>query len=302
MSQAHENSNDKKVFIIKKVIKRQKHSSHGGSWKIAYADFVTAMMAFFLLMWLLSLMNKYQLMGISKYFNRPLKQVFTSQSMNEKQLKLGGKDKYLVSKTPSGPSQFSGAEHVARKIEAPEVNIPLKNNTKNSAENKHDRAAMNREYMEKMRENMLKSLDKHKELREFKNMLNFIITANGLKIEIRDLKNKPMFSTGNSAFMHNSTKLLKWLAGELNQYPKRVVIIGHTDSAPYEGENYTNWELSADRANATRRELIKNGMHAGQIVKIIGVGDTVLLDRKNGLNPANRRIDIVVLSREATDQ
>lgn len=137
------------------------------------------------------------------------------------------------------------------------------------------------------------------ELKQFKNQLNFIITADGLKIQLHDLENKSMFSTGKADFAKYSGQVISWLSKELNNYPNQVVIIGHTDTADYPNEKYTNWELSADRANATRRELIKYGMDPEKIYRVVGMGEKELLDKNKGLNPSNRRIEILILSDDA---
>lgn len=136
-------------------------------------------------------------------------------------------------------------------------------------------------------------------MQQFKNQLNFIVTADGLKIQLHDLENKPMFSTGKADFKSYAHIILPWLSLEINKYPNQVEIIGHTDGAQYQGTAYTNWELSADRANATRRVLISNGMDSNKIIRVIGEGDHLLLDKQNPLNPRNRRIEILILSNDA---
>jgi chemotaxis protein MotB len=137
-------------------------------------------------------------------------------------------------------------------------------------------------------------------MQQYKNHLNFVITADGLKIELHDLDGKPMFSQGQTNFEDYAKTIMAWLSNELNQYPNQVEIIGHTDSQPYEGTpKYSNWELSADRANATRRALIDAGMSAEKVMRVIGVADTELLDKNDSYDASNRRIEIVVLTDEA---
>lgn len=267
---------EKKVYIIKRVKKVKKGGHHGGSWKIAYADFVTAMMTFFLLMWLLSLLNKYQIAGISEYFRKPLKDAFKFESFEKKMDKADQKPNKIDQK-PQHDKTSQGVTSSPNK--APQIDkIQQLQQLKQSLENK---------------------LEKDPELRQFKNQLNFIVTADGLKIELRDLKDKPMFSTGKADFEKYASHIVSWLSEQLNTYPNQIVIIGHTDGAQYQGNEYTNWELSADRANATRRVLIKAGMNQEKILRVIGVGDRDLLDVKNPVNPSNRRIEIIVLSNDA---
>ncbi len=249
-------ANENKHHIIKRVIKKgNKH--HGGQWKIAYADFVTAMMAFFLLMWLLSLLNKYQREGIAEYFKKPLKDVFTQPQI------VPAADKY------PGAAPNTKSENTLVKIHA-------------------------------LQKHLQQQLDNDPQMSQYKNQLNFIITSDGLKIELKDLKDKPMFSEGKTDFKEHAETILAWLSTELNAYPNQVVIVGHTDSVPYpNSNNYSNWELSADRANATRRALIDYGMDDKKIIRIMGAADTELLNKQNGEDSENRRIEIIILTDEA---
>ncbi|MDR3476575.1 MAG: flagellar motor protein MotB [Gammaproteobacteria bacterium] len=245
-------------YVIKRI-KKKSREHHGGSWKIAYADFVTAMMSFFLLMWLLSLLNKYQLDGIAEYFNHPLKDAFTRNDDSKR------KDKVKT---------FTHTEIATEK--------PM-------------------QAIEAMKAKILTDLDKNPQMSQYKNLLNFEVTEDGLKIELRDLDKKSMFSQGKTDFQVQAKQILSWLSDELNHYPNRVMILGHTDAVPYDGgENYGNWELSADRANATRRTLIKAGMDDQKIIRVVGVADTALLDKSNAFDAVNRRIEIVVLTDKAS--
>lgn len=146
-------------------------------------------------------------------------------------------------------------------------------------------------------ENKLKS---DPQISQYKNQLNFVVTSDGLKIELNELKDKPMFSEGKVDFQKYAANILSWLSAQINTYPNQVIIIGHTDAVPYANEDtYSNWELSADRANATRRILIKSGMKQEKILRVIGGAATDLLDKQQGNNPSNRRIEIIILTNEA---
>jgi len=351
-----------RLFIIRKI-KKVKKSHHGGSWKIAYADFVTAMMTFFLLLWLLSMMNKYQLEGIAEYFKKPLTDAFKHQGMQTN--RDAKKDKGVAAGFDSEKQQkedtnfhrrfkeISKSSQVSRAVgaysETEAIGIQMQNmkpgikvfgmdeavknsfsNTLSQAEtimlinqkqqNKSTPQIFNMSHLqsgqlmdkaglatkdvkqvdaETMKKELEEKLEQDPVMRQFKNQLNFIVTADGLKIELRDLENKPMFSTGKTDFHYYSAAIISWLAQQLNVYSNRVVIAGHTDAAQYQQDDYSNWELSVDRANATRRELIKNGMAKEKIIRIIGLGDTELLDKSNGLNPSNRRIEILIMTDEA---
>lgn len=271
-------SEKKPVIVIRRIKKIKKSGHHGGSWKIAYADFVTALMSFFLLMWLLSLLNKYQLQGVAEYFKHPLKKAFhyraNKNGLHEDKDKNKNKEQYKekpnkIDEQPDKDKRFPGMSE------------------------------KDWEHMEAIKKEFEKRLDARPDLQQFKNQLNFIVTADGLKIQIRDLEDKEMFTTGKADFREHAKNVLGWLSAELNQYPNQIVIIGHTDSALYDNQNYTNWELSPDRANAARRALIQYGMVPDKIRRIIGVGDHDLLNVKNGLDPSNRRIEIIILTDEA---
>jgi chemotaxis protein MotB len=264
---------DKRPIIIKRVKKIKKGGSHGGSWKIAYADFVTAMMAFFLLMWLLGMLNKSQLAGVAKYFKNP-----------EQHAAMHDIAKYNEKPNPAPPPQQQA------KVEN---KTPITKVDPSPAQMKQILLTMKGELENKLQSNP--------QLSEFKNQLNFKITAEGLEITISDLKDKPMFSVGKADFEKYANQVLTFLATTLNQYPNRIEVIGHTDDVPYGTDNYTNWELSADRANATRRALVKNGMDDTKFVRIVGVADTQPLttDKTDVGEAKNRRIQIIVLSADA---
>lgn len=263
----HGNGHDKVQPIIIKRVKKIVHKHHGGAWKIAYADFVTAMMTFFLLMWLLSMLNKYQLEGISEYF-----------------------------KDPKNAIKQQGGSGKGNKVAPDEKTAAVKKDKKDEAQQEQDRRSS--EELKKQFEDSIKNDPKAS---EFKNMLNFKVTSQGLKVEIHDLQNKAMFSSGKADFEENAEKILDWLGKTMNQYPNRVMVIGHTDNKPIgNSETYTNWELSADRANATRRSMIKHGMKPEKIVRIVGAGDNDKLeDTPDGADPRNRRIEIIILNNDA---
>lgn len=301
--------------IIRRIKRIKKGGHHGGSWKIAYADFVTAMMAFFLLMWLLGLLNKYQLAGIAEYFKKPAKEAFQHDphlkgvaknterytEKNKEKEKEKEKEKFKEKQQQKSTNQMvitPGDQSNNGTADKPTYVLVNPYQNKNKPQVGLAQQVM-KISAEDLKSELEQKLEQNPELREFKNQLNFQVTADGLKIRLGDLENKTMFTKGKSDFQEYSKKIIAWLSHELNNYQNNVVIIGHTDAAAYDNINYTNWELSADRANATRRELIKNGMGPTKIVRIIGMGDTDLLDKKNGLNPANRRIEILVLTSEA---
>lgn len=287
------------IIIIKRVKKKAEH--HGGSWKIAYADFVTAMMAFFLLLWLLSLLNKYQLQGISNYFRTPLKEVFVQNERNN-------------SKTPQKPTEnvqkYKNGSQKSEATKAADSATPKSQSGKTMKDDGEKQAGSTQvekpddkemQEMMQLKEKMEQDLMNARELGDLRQHLNFELTDDGIKIQLRDLENQPMFSLGKTDFESYAYKIMPWLSGELNSVKKRILIIGHTDSNPYDNEGqYTNWELSAERANATRRALVRYGMQPYKIIRIEGAADTNLLDKRRGENAINRRIEIIILNDAAT--
>lgn len=301
--------------IIIKRIKKVAHKHHGGAWKIAYADFVTAMMSFFLLMWLLSMMNKYQLQGISEYFKKPLKEIFTKQDNVAKT--------DTVKPDTEGPTSFANTGLKEKEKESPDKNAGTLDKAKNESDKqkgepqKPTDAKLSRteeakaiadakelkqqnQQMIAIKQDLEAQLNKDPNANEFKNQLDFEVTADGLKIIIKDLKDKPMFSQGKVDFQKYADHIITWLSAQVNRYPNRLMIIGHTDNIPYPANaQYGNWELSSDRANATRRTLLNHGVSDEKILRVVGGADTDKLDTFTPDHPANRRIEIIMLNSQA---
>lgn len=281
--------------IIIKRIKKIKKGHHGGAWKIAYADFVTAMMAFFLIMWILSMLNKSQLRSVADYFKDPKKYGMVEEGSRVNKEFVA--DNFLEKGVEKGAWKDVNKEKEKEK-EKKKEDSKLKMDSKAEA-TKLPATVDPIQQLKELKKELEESLEKNPTLQQFKNNLNFVITADGLKIVLKDLENKPMFSRGKTDFEKYANTILAWLTEHLNTYPNQLTIIGHTDSVKFKGDAYTNWELSADRANSTRRVLIKNGMSANKILRVIGEADQTQLDTTNGENPSNRRIDIIVLTDEA---
>lgn len=278
-----EKKDAKPVIIINRKIKKVVHGSHAGSWKIAYADFVTAMMTFFMLMWLLSMLNKAQLEGISEYFKNPNKK--SSQQAVESKVKT---ENALSQKESTGMNTNS-EENKEKKTK--DQTQKEKEKKKNDNISKMNAIALQKD--------LQTQLNTNPKLSQYKNLLNIKMTSDGLKIELKDLDGKPMFSNGKADFAAYAKDLLDWLAPTLNKYPNQVMIVGHTDSKPLNRADYSNWELSSDRAASTRRVLIDSGMDNRKIVRIVGAADTTGLKDTQTNDAANRRIVIMVLTDEA---
>jgi len=248
------------LFKKKKVRVHGGGGAHGGSWKIAYADFVTAMMAFFLLMWLLMSTNHGDLVGIAQYFNRPLQAVFQQ-----------------------GPG--------AAATSAPMAPGPVK----------EEQGQKDRDTLENLKAKIDALIRSNPKLAPFQNQIKVDVTAEGLRIQIVDDKDRPMFDSGRAVLKDYSRDILKQIGVALNGVQNRISITGHTDSLKYSaGEaGYSNWDLSADRANAARRELIAGGMAENKLVQVRGLADALPLVRNDPSNAANRRISIVVMNSES---
>lgn len=272
--------------IVIKRIKKMAGGHHGGAWKIAYADFVTAMMAFFLLMWLLGSSSQGDLEGISEYFRTPLKVAFlggTNVGETSSVIKGGGTD--MTKSTGQVRKGETSANKAFIDLEA---------------------AKAERERIELIRFNLLKNkieraIEANPLLHRFKSQLLLDITTDGLRIQIVDEQNRPMFASGRAELQPYTKTILHEIGKMLNDVPNKISLSGHTDATPFPSGDigYSNWELSADRANASRRELIAGGMDADKVLRVVGLSSAVLFDRDNPFNPVNRRISIIVMNEKA---
>jgi len=262
------------------VIRRKKRAHHGdhhgGAWKIAYADFVTAMMAFFLVMWLISLMPEESLKGIADYFRRPLIAPLSAENTSAGVIPGGGID----------PERVQG--NVRRSYDAPS------RNTLGAAERQERRRF---EAMKSRLDNLIKTSPV---LKHFRPQLLLDITTEGLRIQIIDTNNRPMFATSRAEVQPHMRAILRELAPLLNEMPNRISIAGHTDASQYMmGEQaYSNWELSSDRANASRRELVAGGLQAGKVMRTMGLADSMSVVKDDPYAALNRRISLVVLNKQ----
>lgn len=277
---------EKRPIIIKKIKKGGGH--HGGAWKIAYADFVTAMMAFFLLMWLLGSTSKGNLKGIADYFATPLKVAMSGGSGSgdsSSVLQGGGRD----------------LTRIDGQVKKGKDELPDKTYTVKAAQSDLERAESIR--LKALKGKIEEAIENNPALKQFKKQLLLDITTEGLRIQIVDEQNRPMFDLARAELQPYTKEILHEIGRMLNDVPNRISISGHTDAKPYAtGEKrYSNWELSADRANASRRELIIGGMNETKIMRVVGLSSAVLFDKDDPLNPINRRISLIVMNKKAED-
>ncbi|MBO3705125.1 MAG: flagellar motor protein MotB [Candidatus Accumulibacter sp.] len=285
-------SDDLRPIVVKRI-KKVAGGHHGGAWKIAYADFVTAMMAFFLLMWLLGSTASGDLKGIADYFQNPLKiasQGGSGTGDSSSVLKGGGKD---LTRTAG---QVKGGD------------IDAKSRTVNLKETNAEQARREFEELEKvmlgeLKQSIEKLIESNPALRQFKNQLLVDVTSEGLRIQIVDEQNRPMFDTSSAELKPYTRVILREIGKALNAVPNKLSLSGHTDAAQFGGgdKGFSNWELSANRANASRRELITGGMDEHKVLRVVGLASTVLFDRNDPLSSINRRISIVVLNRKSEE-
>ncbi|MDP1863028.1 MAG: flagellar motor protein MotB [Thiobacillus sp.] len=279
---------EQKATIVVKRIKKVAGGHHGGAWKIAYADFVTAMMAFFLLMWLLGSTAKGDLAGIAEYFKTPLKvamQGGDGSGDSSSVLKGGGQD--LTRKAGQVKKGESIPEKKSYNLEAAKAELV-----------RQEAAKL------KLLEGRLKeAIDSNPTLKQFKRQLLIDITSEGLRIQIVDEQNRPMFNLASADLQPYTKIILNEIGHVLNDVQNRISLSGHTDAIAYaNGERgYSNWELSTDRANASRRALIAGGMDESKMLRVVGLASSVPFNEAGPSDPVNRRISIIVMNKRTEE-
>ena len=276
--------------IIIKRVKKGGHAAHGGAWKIAYADFVTAMMAFFLLMWLLGSTAEGDKKGIADYFNSPLKVSLLGGG-------TGSGDSSSVVR--GGGTDLSRTDGQVKKgdIEAQHKTVQLQ---ALKAQQRRAEAAR----LESLKQKVEQVLAASPKLAAMKSQIRLDMTRDGLRIQIVDEQNRPMFDSGSAVVKPYMRELLREIGAVLAEVPNRLTLEGHTDAQPFgAGERgYSNWELSSDRANASRREIIAGGLPEDRMLLVQGLASSKLFMPAQPEHPMNRRISVIVMNREAEDR
>lgn len=273
--------NSKRPIIIIKRIVGGHGGHHGGAWKVAYADFVTAMMAFFLLLWLLNSVTSDKLRGIAQYFE-PTVGIYGSKGIGFE----GGQ--VMRSKGVSSSDKTMGVVYgvasTGNLITTPERGNKIKNE---DTEN---------EQFSMVEGELKKVMNTDKSMAQMQDSIDFSITPEGLEISITDQDRYPMFRAGSTEIQTYTKNILTKIANLIRYSPNYISVSGHTDAdTSMMSTDYTNWELSADRANATRRFLTENGISSDHFARVVGRADTDPIDTNNPYSPRNRRIKIVLL-------
>ncbi|MEE1921405.1 flagellar motor protein MotB [Pseudomonas sp. 148P] len=263
------------------IIRRKKkggHGHHGGAWKIAFADFMTALMALFLVLWVLSNAGKGDKEAIAEYFSTPLLVAMSK----------GDKNTASTSAIPGGGTVPSLSEgEMARKARRP--------SHLSSEERKH---------LQALKQRLESAVEHDPKLRELKQQIAIELSPEGLRVQLLDTDKRPMFELGSARVAPYMSQLLRTFAPVLNELPNQIQISGHTDSHPYAGGEayYSNWDLSADRAKASRQELVAGGLDAAKLLRVSGMSDRIRFRGAAPFDAVNRRIEIIVLDSQVAER
>jgi chemotaxis protein MotB len=286
---------NQKVIIRRAMPERRVFRS--GAWKLAYADFMTAMMAFFLLMWLLTMETRVQIQGVAEFFKQPLKLTLWGgdrSAVETGAIKAGGRDVDIdrEGETRQTDGHINQAEHSSVRADDAVAKLLSGNVEAQEQLRLHD-----------LQLKLMAALQANPTLRQYRQQIRIDSTLMGLRIEIVDSQKRPMFATAEDTVEPYMRDILRSIGGTLNSVPNRIIVQGHTDAVRYpDGERgYSNWELSTDRANASRRELIAGGLETGKVMRVIGLAATQNLNKADPLDPENRRISIIVLNKKSED-
>jgi len=286
-------ADNKSQSIIIKKIKKSGHASHGGAWKIAYADFVTAMMAFFLLLWLLNSVTQEQLEGISNYF-APVSvassesgsgDILAGATMTEEGVAKSStfKDSVVVNLPP--PKAGTGGEEASGEAEPTEEELE-----------EERQQAVEQDQMEKAKEELEKNIAETPQLKDMEDSMLIDVTPEGLRIQLLDKDGLAMFKSGSAEMLPHAQRLIQLVSKVIAKMPQQISISGHTDSQRFITDSgYSNWELSADRANAARREIVHSKVPFERVSRVVGKAATEPLLPEDPKNARNRRLSIILL-------
>ena len=272
--------------IVIKRVKKVAGGAHGGAWKIAFADFALALMAFFLVLWLIESTTNLEKMAIAGYFSDPTNLGAVGDGGTPYVLDLQGR--------PLNITNQGLNLSLVRQDEDPLVDSEQEMENPEFVELARLRQT---EALESLRGQVESEINLNQQFEWFRESVSFEVTEDGLMVQIIDRAGRPLFNSGQSALRPYALEIL-WAMGRIfGNVPNKISVFGHTDGAPFGDEDgYSNWELSADRANAARRALVDGGLDPSQIAQIIGMADSVPLDEEDPTSAMNRRIVIMVLN------
>ncbi|MHA1152989.1 MAG: flagellar motor protein MotB [Alphaproteobacteria bacterium] len=311
---ADDNEDKSRPIIIIKKVKKVAHGHHGGAWKVAYADFVTAMMAFFLLLWLLQATTEEQKLGIADYFAPAAAsrsksgsgglmggQTFTKAGARPNDSSPVGVMIQLPTNPPDWDNDGDPVESTATdETGAGGTDESTTEETELTEQAEAERieellAQREEEQFAQAEQALREAIEAVPELETLINNLMIDQTLEGMRIQLVDEEGKSMFPSGSAEMFDHTRELIRLVVDAVKQLPQRVAIKGHTDAAPFiNDQGYSNWELSTDRANSSRRALLAAGLPAARIASVVGLADTEHLD-DDPLSPRNRRISIILL-------
>jgi chemotaxis protein MotB len=287
---------ERPIIIVKRP-RKGGGGHHGGAWKVAYADFVTAMMAFFMVMWLVAAVTKEQRAAMFEYFKNPSMQEGKSVKPAPGANGPGGASTSVIN-LHGGLDAMKVAIRKETGVNSASPSAPI-----DVDQAKKIAAEAEKKQLEQLMQQLREAIDASVTLSRFKDQLLLDITPEGLRIQIVDAQNRPMFDLGSAQLKDYTGTILHELAPYLDKVPNRISVSGHTDTTPYQGKHgYSNWDLSADRANAARRALEVGGLANDKIARIVGLSSAVLFDPDNKRNPINRRISIIVMTKQAEER
>ena len=289
MPERHEEKHSKEQpIIIKKVKKYKRHEAHGGAWKVAYADFVTAMMALFIVLWILASSEQVK-KSVEAFFNNPgAFNLVTGKPIGGAEMNL----QVVPQKGEGGEKEKKPLEIKFDQKELDTLNKEILEKARQDSARAANQVVQTGEVLKKYFQELQ---TQNPQLKEILQSLNIEITSEGLRIELLEDKESLFFKVGSAQLTPQAIEILKVLGKEIGKLPNNIVIEGHTDSRKYSGKSiYSNWELSTERANSARRVLAQSGLWDGQISQVVGFADTKLRNPQNPFDLVNRRVSILI--------
>lgn len=298
MADKSSDTGGKRPIIVIKKIKKVAGGHHGGAWKVAYADFVTAMMAFFLLLWLLNVTTKEQKAGIADYFKPSMASSETSGAGGV----MGGLSMTVDGALTSDVTLQAITENAPSDVEEESKEIGDENKMPTQSQYEKMKIAEEQKQFEQAMKDIKAAIQNDSDLKELAKNLIVDMTPEGLRIQIVDQQGRSMFPSGQAQMYDETYKLISKVQAIISKMPQKISLRGHTDAVPYGATaTYDNWNLSADRANAARQALIKAGLASDRIYNVAGKADTEHLFPKDPTNPQNRRISIILMREHPFD-